>query len=130
MVFCISSFLSFVVFAYRTSDALYIGITPFPITVSRPGIIRCMEMRITLPEEVLEALGEDPEREALEALLLHLIRREKISVGRAGEVLGLDKMAAIHWYTSHGHKYPNLTEEDLEDDFRFAERFTEGGRRR
>lgn len=88
-----------------------------------------MDVRITLPDEVLDALGEDPERETLEALLLHLIRREKISVGRAGEALGLDKRAAIRWYTGWGHVYPDLTEEDLEDDFRFAEGFAEGGRR-
>lgn len=89
-----------------------------------------MDVKITLPDEVLEALGEDPERETLEALLLHLVSREKISVGRAGELLGLDKMAAIRWYTGWGHRYPDLTEDDLEDDFRFAEGFTRGGRRR
>lgn len=83
----------------------------------------CMDVRITLPDEVVEALGEDPERETYEALLLHLVRREKITVGRAGELLGLDKMAAIRWYISHGHHYPGLTAADLEDDFRFAEGF-------
>lgn len=88
-----------------------------------------MDVRITLPDEMIEALGDDPEREALEALLLHLVRRERISVGRAGELLGLDKRAAISWYVGWGHRYPDLAEEDLEDDFRFAEEFARGGRR-
>lgn len=78
---------------------------------------------IPVPRVIVELLGDDPERETLEALLLHLIREERISVGRAGEILGLDKRSAIEWYTAHGHRYPDLTKEDLEDDFRFAERF-------
>lgn len=36
------------------------------------------ELRV--PEEVLTALGDEPEREVLEALLLHLIRADRVSV--------------------------------------------------
>jgi hypothetical protein len=75
------------------------------------------------PEEVVAALGDDPEREAPEALLLHLIRNDRVRVAWAGERLGLDRQEAIRWYTSHGYPYPDLTEEDLEEDFRHAERF-------
>ena len=39
-----------------------------------------MSRNINLPEEVVELLGDDPEREALEALLLHLIRTGRVSV--------------------------------------------------
>jgi hypothetical protein len=80
-----------------------------------------VELRV--PEEVVAALGEEPEREALEALLLHLIRVDKVSVAWAGERLGLDRRGAIRWYTSHGYPFPDYTKEDLEEDARYAERF-------
>jgi hypothetical protein len=79
------------------------------------------ELRV--PKEVVAELGDDPEREALEALLLHLIRTDRVSVAWAGERLGLDRQEAIRWYTSHGYPYPDPSEEDLEEDFRHAERF-------
>ena len=79
------------------------------------------ELRV--PEEVVAALGEDPEREALEALLLYLIRADRVSVAWAGERLGLDRRAAIRWYTSHGYLFPDYAEEDFEEDARYAERF-------
>lgn len=50
------------------------------------------EGTLRIPEEVVAALGEDPEREALEALLLHLIRTDRTSVAWAGEKLGLDSV--------------------------------------
>ena len=79
------------------------------------------ELRV--PEEVVAALGDDPEREALEALLLHLIHTDKVSVAWAGERLGLDRREAIRWYTSRGYSFPDYAEEDLEEDARYAERF-------
>lgn len=79
------------------------------------------ELRV--PEEVVAALGDEPEREALEALLLHLIRADKVSVAWAGKRLGLDRRGAIRWYTSHGYPFPDYKEEDLEEDVRYAERF-------
>lgn len=77
------------------------------------------ELRV--PEEVISALGEDPEREALEALLLHLIREEKVSVAWAGEKLGLGRQEAIRWYISHGYPFPDITPEELEEELRHAE---------
>jgi hypothetical protein len=76
---------------------------------------------IPVPKAVARQLGGDPERETLEALLLHLIRQEKITVGRAGEILGLDKMAAIRWYTSHGFHYPDITPDEFDEQLRYAE---------
>lgn len=78
---------------------------------------------LQVPEEVVAALGEDPERETLEVLLLHLIRTGKVSVAWAGDQLGLGRREAIRWYISHGYPYPDPGEEDLEEDFRHAERF-------
>ena len=58
-----------------------------------------MDVRLTLPDEMLEALGPDPERETLEGLLLLLVGEGRLSLERAGEVLGLDEREqAEHWY--------------------------------
>ena len=77
-------------------------------------------MNLELPEEVVEALGPEPERAALEAVLLFLISEDKISVARAGEILGLDRTSAISWYISHGFYYPDLSDEDLAEELRHA----------
>lgn len=76
---------------------------------------------IVVPEEVLALLGEDPGRQALEALLLHLIRTDRASVAWAGEKPGLDRWESVRWYASHGYTYPDCSEEDLEEDLRHAE---------
>lgn len=58
-----------------------------------------MDVKLTLPDEMLEALGPDPERETLEGLLLLLVGEGRLSLERAGEVLGLkDREKAEHWY--------------------------------
>ena len=77
------------------------------------------ELRV--PEEVIVALGEDPEQEALEALLLHLIQEDKVSVAWAGEKLGLGRQEAIRWYTSHGYSFPDTTPEEFDEELRHAE---------
>ena len=77
-------------------------------------------MNLELPEEVVKALGPEPERAALEAVLLFLISEDKMSVARAGEILGFDRIPAIRWYTSHGFYYPDLSKEDLAEDLRHA----------
>lgn len=70
-------------------------------------------MELNIPEEVAKVLGENPDREALEAILLHLIRSGHVSVAWAGERLGLDRWQSMDWYTSRGYSYPDYTEEDL-----------------
>lgn len=77
-------------------------------------------MNLELPEEVIEALGPEPERTTLEAVLLFLISEDKMSVARAGEILDFGRMSAIRWYTSHGFYYPDLSEEDMAEDLRHA----------
>ncbi len=77
-------------------------------------------MNLELPEEVIEALGPEPERATLEAVLLFLVSEDRMSVARAGEILDLDRMSAIRWYTSHGFYYPDFSEEDLAEDLRHA----------
>jgi len=77
-------------------------------------------MNLELPEEVVEALGPEPERTASSAVLLFLISEDKMSVARAGEILGLDRISAINWYTSHGFYYPDLSEKGLAEELRHA----------
>lgn len=57
-----------------------------------------MDVKLTLPNEVLEALGPDPEREALEGVLLLLVGEDRLSLEQAGEILGLGGHEAARWY--------------------------------
>lgn len=58
-----------------------------------------MDVRLTLPDEVSQTLGSDPERETLEGLLLLLVGEGRLSLERAGEILGLEnREQAEHWY--------------------------------
>jgi hypothetical protein len=66
-----------------------------------------MTVRLALPEAIVAALGPEPEREALEAILLFLLAEDRVSVAWAGEVLGLDRLAAVRWCTAHGFHYPD-----------------------
>jgi hypothetical protein len=75
-----------------------------------------MTVHVDLPNELLEKLGQDPERKLLEAVLLQLIHDGEISVGYAGGVLNLDRMEAIAWYTSHGYDYFDQTPDELEGE--------------
>lgn len=80
-----------------------------------------MDVQVALPPEVAEALGPDPEREVVEGVLLLLVSEGRMSVARAGEIVGLQgRIAAINWYAEHGLPYPDLSEEDLADDLNYA----------
>lgn len=95
-----------------------------------------MDVRFTLPDEILDALGPDPEREALEGLLLLLVGEGRLSLERAGEILGLEnREKAEHWYagrvssrsdlsdglglTGEPVHLEDLTQENLEGSGRF-----------
>ena len=80
-----------------------------------------MSISLDLPDEIVEALGPEPERAALEAVLLFLVGEDRMSVARAGGILGLDRLSAIRWYTDHGFFYPDLSAEELDEDIRHAE---------
>jgi hypothetical protein len=43
-----------------------------------------------------------------------------MSVARVGKILGLDRLSAVRWYTGHGFPYPDLDEEDLAEELRYA----------
>jgi hypothetical protein len=80
-----------------------------------------MNLNLELPAEVVDVLGPEPEREVIEGVLLLLVSEGKMSVARAGEILGLrGRISVIRWYTGHGLPYPDLSEEDVADDLRYA----------
>ncbi len=72
-----------------------------------------MDVKLTLPDEMLEALGPDPERETLEGLLLLLVGEGRLSLERAGEILGLeDREKAEHWYAERVSSRSGLDADD------------------
>lgn len=81
-----------------------------------------MTLQLDLPDGVMTLLGDEPQREALEGVLLHLVQQKQLSVAKAGSLLGLGGSEAIRWYTSHGYAYPNYTiDEFIEHDLAYAE---------
>lgn len=79
-----------------------------------------MTLTLDLPKELAEVLSSRPEREVLEAVALSLVVRGRITVGRAGEILGMDRLEAVRWYTGHGLTYPNLSEDDVNEEVSYA----------
>lgn len=76
-----------------------------------------MDLHLRLPEEVVEALGPEPEREALEGVLLLLVREGRVTVERAGEVLGLDDPEeAMRWYVARSSSTRGSEAGDSEED--------------
>lgn len=68
-----------------------------------------MDMKLTLPDEVLEALGGEPEHEVLEGVLLLLVGEGKLTLKRAGGILGLESdEAATRWYAERTLSRPDL----------------------
>jgi hypothetical protein len=75
-----------------------------------------MTLQIEFPEEVAALLGPDPTAAVREAVLLQLVHEGKITVARAGQLLGLDREDSIRWYTGHGYPFPLLTPAELQQD--------------
>lgn len=72
-----------------------------------------MDMKLTLPDEVVEALGPNPEREALEGVLLLLVGEGRLSLERAGVTLGFeDREETRHWYAERIRTRPGPEAEE------------------
>lgn len=80
-----------------------------------------MQLTVDLPQDVLEHLVPDPGRRVLEAVVLDAYRREQISAGRVGELLGLDRWKAEEFLDLRGARLA-YTQEMLEEDRRSLER--------
>ncbi|CAN5274708.1 MAG: hypothetical protein ACR2HO_07615 [Rubrobacteraceae bacterium] len=75
--------------------------------------MKVMDMKLTLPDEIIEALGPNPEREALEGVLLLLVGEGRLSLERAGVVLGFeDSKEAERWYVERARARPEPVAED------------------
>lgn len=73
-----------------------------------------MEMKLTLPDEVLDALGGEPEREVLEGVLLLLVGEGKMPLKRAGGILGFESdEAATRWYAERTGSRPDPDPRDI-----------------
>ena len=73
-----------------------------------------MAHRAVIPEEVADYLGDNYERKLLEPVLEQMVLRQRLSVARAGEILGLDRWESAQRWTDRGHGYPNFSQEKLE----------------
>ncbi len=98
-----------------------------------------MDLNLRLPDEVVEALGPDPEREALEGVLLLLVGEGRMPLERAGVILGFgDREEAARWYAERALPRPkpdagdpfeteepvfleNLTQKELDRLVRFLD---------
>lgn len=79
-------------------------------------ISKTVDVNLTLPDEVLTALGPDPEREVLEGVLLLLVGEKRLSLERAGEILGFkDLDEAARWYAGRASVRPDLEADPAEE---------------
>lgn len=77
-----------------------------------------MQVTIDIPEAIarqIEQLGGSAERELLEAFILEEYRRERLSRGRVGELLGLDFWETEKFLKEHD-AYLHIDVQDLEHD--------------
>lgn len=72
-----------------------------------------MELRLEVPDVLAQALGPDPARAALEAMLAQLVYEGAISIGFAGDVLGLRSDDALAWYRERGHTPRPMSDEQI-----------------
>jgi hypothetical protein len=72
-----------------------------------------MSMELELPEEIVEALGPEPEREVLEGVLLLLVGEGRLTLERAGVFLGLGtREEAVRWYADRTSPRPDVRADD------------------
>jgi len=75
-------------------------------------------IEIAIPEELIELLGsqEEAEKKAKEAFTLDLVRRGKISKGKAAELLGKSLWDLPEFLAEYQIPWFNYSKEDLEKD--------------
>ena len=75
-------------------------------------------IEIAIPEELIELLGseEEAEKQAKEAFTLDLVRRGKISKGKAAELLGKSLWDLPEFLAEYQIPWFNYSKEDLEKD--------------
>ena len=80
-------------------------------------------LEVPMPKEIFLTLGLS-ERKAIEtmksAFAIELYKRERISSGRAAELLGMRKLDFIRLLAEEGIPYFDYTDEELEEEFKAA----------
>ena len=83
-------------------------------------------VKMDLPQELIALVGDSPERVAVEArkaLVLEVLRMGKISQGKAGEFLGLDRWGVLDLMAEHNIGSGPATIEVLEREVDQVDRF-------
>lgn len=75
-----------------------------------------MALQIDLPDQLTPLLGPDPSAAVRDAGFVQLVHEGRMAMAYAGQLLGLDRLDAVRWYTSHGYPYPALTPAEVHHD--------------
>jgi len=81
------------------------------------GVLAVGVVKVDLPQDLITLFGDSPERvadEARKALVLELLRMGKISQGKAGAFLGLDRWGVLDLMAEHNIESGSATIEELE----------------
>jgi len=82
---------------------------------------RVSAVSIDVSDDLLTAAGEDRatfERRAREAIVLDLVRRGQISMGRGARELGIDRLAFMRRSSANGIPVFDLSEDEWEAEVR------------
>ena len=72
-------------------------------------------LRIELPEEIVELFGEEELEASLKKwAVLELVRADKLSSGKAAEILGVTRWEFMELMSSHDVPMADFPEEELE----------------
>jgi len=85
-------------------------------------------IEITVPEEIIDLLGSEDaaKKEAQEAFILDLVRRSKISKGKAAELLGISLWNLPDLVAQYQLPWFSYTPEELEKDLETLHKLQEG----
>lgn len=67
-----------------------------------------------MPDEVARRLGDEPEREVLEGVLLLMVGEGRLSLEKAGGILGLDAVEAARWHEERTSRRVDTATEDTD----------------
>lgn len=86
-------------------------------------------IEITVPDEIIALLGseEAARKEAKEAFVLDLVRREKISKGKAAELIGISLWDLPEFLAQYHIPWITYSRDDLERDLQTLNELKEGG---
>jgi len=76
-------------------------------------------LEISLPKQVLLSLGlsrDDATRTLKRALVLQLVRDERVSVGKAAELLGMGKIEFIELMAQENVPYFDYSSDELDEE--------------